>query len=305
VIAGSTIAASIAYYYSSVKKFFPSIYIDPIYAVIVLIGGYLGIRIISAAITRYAEPRIGVTRGEGLKNFFQIVAFLALVSAVFAIFGVNITNALIAAGFLGIVLGLAAQQVLGNIFAGISLLFSRPFDIGDRITMATWQYGVLAPTYQHEYLVPGYTGVVQHIGIFYTELMLDEGVPAAVPNSVVIGALVLDHSKVQRRTVRVRMDVDRNIRFEKFKNELFNALSRNGEEGNGGNNLIDTDKLKAEIIDVGPSTYHVAITAWANTSYEEPIKTLIIKNAMEVQNRLNHKEEKKEELELKKKEETG
>jgi Small-conductance mechanosensitive channel len=50
---------------------------------------------------------------------------------------VGLGAALAAGGFAGLVLGLASQDVLSNIFGGIMLLISRPYKIGDRITLST------------------------------------------------------------------------------------------------------------------------------------------------------------------------
>ncbi len=48
-----------------------------------------------------------------------------------AVFGVDLQGAFTALGVSGIILGLALQDTLGNLFSGVALLFERPFDIGD------------------------------------------------------------------------------------------------------------------------------------------------------------------------------
>lgn len=92
----------------------PQDYVLPLYVIIVLVGGYLAIRIVNGIIERVVEPTLGVTRARGVKNLFEFIAAIVLVIFVFTVLGVNLTAALIGAGFLGIVLGLAAQQVLGT-----------------------------------------------------------------------------------------------------------------------------------------------------------------------------------------------
>ena len=285
IIIAAFLIAYIVYYYSSVQKVIPTAFDLPVFAVITLVTGYLIIRIISAIIWRVATPELGVTRGEGVKNFFQIVAVIFLVAVVFGLFGFNLTNWLVGAGFLGIVLGLAAQQVLGNIFAGIAMLFARPFDIGDRITLITAGYGLIWPSYSHEALASGYTGIVKDIGIFYTRVTGDEGVPTVLPNSVVIGSLVFNHTRVVERSVRVRMDLDKNTDYKEFKNELLAAFELKHKE------TITPEKSNIEIVDVGLSTYQVVITVWSTSPFEEPVKTLIIQDAMDVQKALLKRKE--------------
>jgi small conductance mechanosensitive channel len=77
-----------------------------------------------------------------------------------------------------VILGLAAQQTLGNLIAGTVLLSARPFRIGERVRL---QAGGLAGDLE---------GVVTSLGLLYTtfsrgsDLML-------VPNSIVLNAAVL------------------------------------------------------------------------------------------------------------------
>ncbi|MHB2035999.1 MAG: mechanosensitive ion channel family protein [Nitrososphaerales archaeon] len=254
-------------------------FVLPINSVIVLIGGYLVIRIVDRMIERIVGPTLGITRTRGVKNLFQVIAAIILVVLVFAVFGVNLTAALIGAGFLGIVLGLAAQQVLGNIFAGLSLLASKPFEIGDRVKVATSSYGLTGSTYAHESEPNGFTGVVQDVGIFFTHVLLDNGIPAVFPNSVVIGAMIINYSKITIRTVRVRMDLDKKADYDKFKSRLLESLKKYV--------IIDAERSIVEIVDVGPTTYQVVITVWAKSESEETIKTFVIREGTKVQEELS------------------
>ena len=254
-------------------------YVLPVYAVIVLTGGYLVIRIVDRMIERIVGPTLGITRAQGVKNLLQVIAAIILVAFIFAMFGVNLTAALIGAGFLGIVLGLAAQQVLGNIFAGLSLLASKPFEIGDRVKLATSSYGLTGSTYAHESEPSGFTGVVQDVGIFFTHVLLDNGVPAVFPNSVVIGAMIVNYSKITIRTVRVRIDLDKKLDYDKFKSILLESLKKY--------DIIDAERSSAEIVDLSPTTYQVVITVWAKSDSEETIKTFVIREGMKVQEELS------------------
>jgi len=278
ILVASSVVAALARYLAD-RGLVPESYVLPIYVVTLLVGGYLAIRIINGIIERVVEPTIGATRARGIKNLFQVIAGLILVVLVFAIFGVNITAVLIGAGFLGIVLGLAAQQVLGNVFAGLAMLVSKPFEIGDRVTIATSSYGGTAPSYAHETQAGGFTGVVQDVGIFFTRVSLDNGVPAVFPNSVVIGAIIVNHSKGTLHTVRVRMDIDKKIDFDRFKSRLLESQKKL--------EVIDAEKSSVELVDMGASTYQVVVTVWTRSEVEESVRTLVIREGMKVQEELS------------------
>ena len=81
-----------------------------------------------------------------------------------------------AARFTAVVLGLAAQQTLGNLFAGTVLLSARPFRVGERVSL---QGG---GSRQVE-------GVVSSLGLLYTTFASGDDA-IMVPNSVVLGAAV-------------------------------------------------------------------------------------------------------------------
>jgi len=260
------------------ENYIPPEYLRPIYSLIVVVTGYLWIRIITAILEKVVEPAIGVTKTHGIKNLFYVVAAIVIVAIISSVFGLNIGGVLIGAGFAGIVLGLAAQQVLGNIFAGLSLLASRPFEIGDRITLTTSTYSLLGGTFPRENSLNGFTGVVTDIGIFYTKMTLDEGTPSVFPNSVVIGSMAVNHSRISLRTVRVRMDLDKRLDYTSFKSKFLESMKKY--------EIIDSEKSNVETVDVGSSTYQVVMILWARSAFEEPIKTIMIQEALKIQNEL-------------------
>jgi small conductance mechanosensitive channel len=262
----------------------PRSFVLPSYSLIILTVGYLGIRIVATILVRAAEPQIGATRTRGIKNLFEIVVAVIVFVAAVATLGINITGVLVGAGFLGIVLGLAAQQVLGNVFAGLSLVASRPFEIGDRVTLGTGSYGLTGSTYSHESDVNGFTGVVTDVGIFYTDVRLDDGTPAIFPNSVVIGALVINHSRIALRTVQARINLDKRIDFETFKKRFLDSLK--------DEHVVDVGKSTVEIVDTADTTYQVKLIVWAGTPVVEPVKTMIYQKALELQKQLEPAEER-------------
>ena len=75
------------------------------------------------------------------------------------------------------ILGLAAQQTLGNLFAGTLLLSAGPFRVGDRVRL---QGGPLAGQIE---------GIASSLGLLYTTFATDEG-SILVPNSVVLNVAV-------------------------------------------------------------------------------------------------------------------
>ena len=90
------------------------------------------------------------------------------------------------------VLGLAAQQTLGNLIAGIVLLSARPFRVGDTVRL---QAGPLAGQIE---------GVVTSLGLMYTTFD-SGGDPVLVPNSAVLAAAVRPLREPEAVSLRARV----------------------------------------------------------------------------------------------------
>lgn len=80
--------------------------------------------------------------------------------------------------FSAVIVGLAAQQTFGNLFAGMVLLSARPFRVGERVRL---QGGSLAGEVE---------GVVSSLGLLYTTFASGDDL-IMVPNSVVLGVAVI------------------------------------------------------------------------------------------------------------------
>ena len=97
------------------------------------------------------------------------------------------TTLLASVGVLSVVFGMAAQNTLGNLIAGISLLLYRPFNISDRIQ-------VTAPTGLE-------TGVVESLNLGYTILRTADDRHVVIPNSVMASQTSVNLSSSGGRTL--------------------------------------------------------------------------------------------------------
>jgi small conductance mechanosensitive channel len=98
-------------------------------------------------------------------------------------------------GFTAVVVGLAAQQTLGNLFAGVVLITNRPFRVGERVRL---QAGPLAGQVE---------GVVGSLGLFYTTLVSGAD-RILIPNGVLIQCAVIPLREPERVEFRARFGAD-------------------------------------------------------------------------------------------------
>jgi small-conductance mechanosensitive channel len=95
--------------------------------------------------------------------------------------------------FTAVVVGLAAQQTLGNVFAGIVLQGTRPFRVGERIRLTG---GPMAGSVE---------GTVSSLGLFYATFISGAD-RMMVPNSVLLQVAVVPLREPERVDLRARFD---------------------------------------------------------------------------------------------------
>ena len=106
--------------------------------------------------------------------------------------GVHPGTLVAGSAFTAVILGLAAQQTLGNLIAGMVLLSARPFRVGERVRL---QAGAVGGTVE---------GVVSSLGLLYTTLARGED-RIMIPNNVVLAAAVVPLREPEPVNVRVRL----------------------------------------------------------------------------------------------------
>jgi small-conductance mechanosensitive channel len=97
--------------------------------------------------------------------------------------------------FTAVIIGLAAQNTLGNVLAGVLLLSARPFRVGDRVR---FQAGGLAGQVE---------GVVMSLGLLYVTLAQGED-SILIPNNVAMAAAVVPLREPAAVDLRARLKPD-------------------------------------------------------------------------------------------------
>lgn len=117
------------------------------------------------------DSRIQPLLEIGFKGLVVALAAYGLLLA----WGVDLTAWLASAGIVGVVVGLAAQESLGNLFAGITIAVDAPYQIGDFIE-----------------LDDGRCGRVTVIGVRSTRILTEDEVEVTVPNSTMASSSIIN-----------------------------------------------------------------------------------------------------------------
>jgi small conductance mechanosensitive channel len=128
---------------------------------------------------------------------FLIRLLTLMLSVIFALRLAGLRPETLAVGgaITAVILGLAAQQTIGNLIAGTVLLSARPFRVGDRVRM-------------HAGGVAGQVeGTVASLGLLYTTLANGED-RILVPNNVVLSGAVVPLREPSGVDLRARLDAE-------------------------------------------------------------------------------------------------
>ena len=123
------------------------------------------------------EPTAGPAHAAIVRYAILIVGAFTTLVITLVLFGVDVSQLVLGGAITTVFLSIAAQQALGNVFAGLVLVFARPFKVGDAIRL---QAGALGGTLD---------GIVTDIGITYVRFDT-AGSVMSIPNSQVLNAVV-------------------------------------------------------------------------------------------------------------------
>jgi hypothetical protein len=123
------------------------------------------------------QPVVGAAHAGVARYALVLIGIFVVAVVTLNIADVPVGQLVLGGAVTGVLLGIAAQQSLANLFAGMVLLLARPFRVGDRVRLRA---GALSGTLE---------GIVTDISITYVRLETDEGL-LFVPNSQALAATI-------------------------------------------------------------------------------------------------------------------
>jgi small-conductance mechanosensitive channel len=121
---------------------------------------------------------LGQAHAGVLRYVLLLAGVFAIVTVTLAILGVSPDRLVLGGAVTGVLIGIAAQQSLANLFAGLVLLFAHPFRVGDHVQ---FRAGALSGEIE---------GVITDLSLAYVRLETEQG-RMLLPNSQALAAAVL------------------------------------------------------------------------------------------------------------------
>jgi len=146
-------------------------------AVAFLVFGSIATYSLAGKVRELLQPKAGTAHSAVAGYAILLVGAFTTLVITLELFTVPVGQLVLGGALTSVFVGIAAQQALGNVFAGLVLLFARPFQVGDAIRL---QAGALGGALE---------GIVTDIGITYVRFEA-EGRVMSIPNSQVLNAVV-------------------------------------------------------------------------------------------------------------------
>ena len=146
-------------------------------AAVFLVFGLSAVLGLSAKAQQVLSPGIGSAHAGIVRYALVLAGAIIILLTTLGLLNVSVGQLIVGGALTGVLIGIAAQQALANVFAGMVLMFARPFSVGDRVWIRS---GALSGTLE---------GTIAEIGISYVRLDSTDGM-LSLPNSQVLAAVV-------------------------------------------------------------------------------------------------------------------
>ncbi len=176
-------------------------------ALIVLIVSLLLIKILMKAVSKTIEKsKIERSLHTFIKSTIKYVLYFLVLIIILGMLGIPVTTLIAALSVAGLAVSLAIQGSLANLAAGVSILVTKPFKIGDYIEAC------------------GIGGTVKEIGLFYTSLDTSDKKLIFVPNGKISADTVVNYNVECERKLVLKFAASYDDDIEKVKKALKEAV---------------------------------------------------------------------------------
>jgi len=140
--------------------------------IILLLGLWVASKVSGWSLKLMQRHNIDITLSRFIASCVRILVIAMVAVIVLGKLGISVTPLVAMIGAVGLGAGLAVQGILSNYSAGLTIVLTRPYVVGDTIS------------------VQGVTGQVKEVHLSHTLLSNEDGVQISIPNKHVVGEII-------------------------------------------------------------------------------------------------------------------
>lgn len=225
--------------YDVTVEFFVNYSFQVIGAILILIIGVMVSRWLGNLVIGLLTKRnVDVTLRGFIGSAIRILVLACFVVIALGKFGISVAPFVAAIGAIGLGAGLAVQGLLSNLAAGFNIILTRPFVVGNTIT------------------INGIFGVVKEIRLAMTLLETEDGELITVPNRHIVGEVL--HNSFEYRVVEAEVG----IAYDEDADAAVQLIRKTIKEFDG---VTSNPEPQVGIASFGDSSVNIGVRYWVPT----------------------------------------
>jgi small conductance mechanosensitive channel len=235
-------------FYNQVIAFLTNYSFQIIGAIIITAIGWVAANYVYALLIKFFNKHeLDVTLGKFAANIVRILIFGAMFIIAIGKLGISIAPFVAAIGAVFLTAGLALQGTVANFAAGISLVITRPFKIGDTIS------------------VNNVYGVVEEIKLAYTLLRTEDEELITIPNKNMVGEVIVN--SFDYRIVETTIGISYNDDCQKAITLIQNTIDDFKDFSSKNKAIVGIERFGSYSIIIG-IRYWIPTQVFFKTQYE-------------------------------------
>lgn len=211
--------------------------------ILVFIVGFVVAKLILFAIKKILfKSKIDKTLHTMLYQIIRFALYFVVILTVVSAVGIPITSFLALFSVVGLALSLSIQTSLGNVASGITILLTKPFQVGDFIEAS------------------GITGTVHEINLVYTKLYTSDNKVVFIPNSEIGSERITNYSSLEKRRAEVKVTASYDSPIKDVKAALHEAIDR-------VSGVLRNEEIFVAVSAYQESAIEYTIRVWVDNEY--------------------------------------
>lgn len=206
---------------------------------LVLVGGYIVIRILTRIIRKVLDRRLSHIASGFITLVSKVMLYLIYGISLLAILGVPTTSLIAILSAFSLAVTLALQGSLSNLAGGVQLIANKPFEQGDYVDIG------------------GTAGTVKEITIASTVLITPDNNVVTIPNATVATSEVINYNTTPQRRLDLTIPVAYGTDPEQVKPLLRGLVEAHP-------NVLPDRGITVRLKTLGSSSLDFAVRAWVN-----------------------------------------
>ncbi|MBE6047626.1 MAG: mechanosensitive ion channel family protein [Clostridium sp.] len=222
------------------------------FALIILIIGWKIIKKFMKSVESFFNKRnFDPTLHHFLNGFVKLVLQFILILGVLGYIGIDTTAFATVFASIGVAISLGLKESLSNFVGGITLLFLRPFQVGDVVQTAN------------------YSGKIDKISMFYTQITTFDNNEILIPNGSIVNSAITNYSLKSTRRLDVTFGVGYECDVHHVKKILAEVVEKN-------KHILKDPKPFINICEHGDNAVYFLVRVWVKNDDYYPVRFYLL-----------------------------